>query len=710
MAQPVAKQRRSLPSACMLLVVAVATLTVPCARGHALHDVADAAPHIHHKCIHNELLRREASEPVVFGLQTQHSGQPERHIFQMQSAFSNIRINFFFDVDGKGSCQEVGQLVNTQQYTGEATCTADDILTDAKRSYIVDTLMPRAVRYIQSALNVDRIVGNLTLEPFCQDVQLPAGHRSPGVANTDFAVYVTAAPQIAKSQAVAWANWCMLDATTSRPVVGLINFIPSALTNAVKLDQQVVGLDVMTAIHELFHAMGYTANFFGEYVDLNGVRQSDGLKEYYSTALDKVVTKLTFPRALREARLYFGCPEMDGIELEDEGGPGTAGTHWEKRVHNQEVVAGVSSTTRIFVSSFTLAYFEDLGYYTANLAAAQNSLMAFGKDAGCDFVNLRCDAPTVRDNGYCWDQTAKKTCTADLLAGGYCGAKRGISTIPTWQQYFPGQPTTGGSVPLGDFCPTAIAYSNSICISTTNKDTQDIKGNTYLSASRCFESNLMQSDFTDSDPSDTRCFPFSCSITGAILVNVKGQTVRCPSTLAAGPGDTSKLVGFKGTINCPAAAALCAPPGSGLTQEPIQSQPTPQPTPAPPGFTAPPAPVQHTAKLWMNLNMPESCFDRDTCATSNDLAAALPSCRLLAFKLTQCYGTNCNTNLIKWLTDNGLTRLCKNEEEMANTTCIDSYVGVRELCQLTRPSGASARGVGMAVAVVAMALLGALLM
>lgn len=38
------------------------------------------------------------------------------------------------------------------------------------------------------------------------------------------------------------------------------------------------------------------------------------------------------PRVVQEARKHFNCTELEGAELEDQGGEGTALTHWEKRV------------------------------------------------------------------------------------------------------------------------------------------------------------------------------------------------------------------------------------------------------------------------------------------------------------------------------------------------------------------------------------------
>lgn len=38
------------------------------------------------------------------------------------------------------------------------------------------------------------------------------------------------------------------------------------------------------------------------------------------------------PRVTKEIRDHFSCQKLEGAELEDQGGEGTALTHWEKRV------------------------------------------------------------------------------------------------------------------------------------------------------------------------------------------------------------------------------------------------------------------------------------------------------------------------------------------------------------------------------------------
>lgn len=41
---------------------------------------------------------------------------------------------------------------------------------------------------------------------------------------------------------------------------------------------------------------------------------------------------LVTPRVTQEVRDHFSCQQLEGAELEDQGGEGTALTHWEKRV------------------------------------------------------------------------------------------------------------------------------------------------------------------------------------------------------------------------------------------------------------------------------------------------------------------------------------------------------------------------------------------
>ena len=125
--------------------------------------------------------------------------------------------------------------------------------------------------------------------------------------------------------------------------------------------------------------------------------------------------QLSTPKVLETARSYFNCLTLGSIDLEDQNPDiaisgkrsNIAGSHWEQRVLPEEIMSMSSfdsSLPKHFkpkFSNFTLAYFEDLGWYEPNYAIAEE--MSFGKNAGCDFVNERqCSTLTEEyPNSFC---------------------------------------------------------------------------------------------------------------------------------------------------------------------------------------------------------------------------------------------------------------------------------------------------------------------
>ena len=109
---------------------------------------------------------------------------------------------------------------------------------------------------------------------------------------------------------------------------------------------------------------------------------------------------LTTPSALAAARTHINCDLLTGVELEDDGGSGTAGSHLEAYLFFGDVMCGwIYSTDTIYaptpfgqaiVSNVTLGVMEDLGYYTVNWDHAGALVWASG--GGCDFAALPCEA------------------------------------------------------------------------------------------------------------------------------------------------------------------------------------------------------------------------------------------------------------------------------------------------------------------------------
>lgn len=54
---------------------------------------------------------------------------------------------------------------------------------------------------------------------------------------------------------------------------------------------------------------------------------------------------------------------MPGLELEEAGGSGSAGSHWEKRLMRNDFMAADSAVDDTVYSDITMALFEDSGWY-----------------------------------------------------------------------------------------------------------------------------------------------------------------------------------------------------------------------------------------------------------------------------------------------------------------------------------------------------------
>ena len=88
-------------------------------------------------------------------------------------------------------------------------------------------------------------------------------------------------------------------------------------------------------------------------------------------------------RVCLKVRRHYGCNTLTGAELEDQGEEGTALTHWEKRLFENEAMTGTHTQNPIY-SRITMALMEDTGWYLPNYDMADE--LKWGRNLGCDFV------------------------------------------------------------------------------------------------------------------------------------------------------------------------------------------------------------------------------------------------------------------------------------------------------------------------------------
>jgi hypothetical protein len=108
-------------------------------------------------------------------------------------------------------------------------------------------------------------------------------------------------------------------------------------------------------VHEMLHALG-----FGTVWDRMGLTDGatylDGL--IFSGRNARVAFKALFPDIFDDQALF-----RRGVPLETDGGPGTAGGHWDDDTFHRELMTGYLDR-RAYVSGLTVAALEDMGYRT----------------------------------------------------------------------------------------------------------------------------------------------------------------------------------------------------------------------------------------------------------------------------------------------------------------------------------------------------------
>ena len=158
-----------------------------------------------------------------------------------------------------------------------------------------------------------------------------------------------------------------------QPIGGLIYINSKTNFSLINIDKYLE----TTLIHEMTHVLGFTSEYFEEFKYTTIKRDKYGIKRTY----------INSPKVLEAARFYFDCPNLEGVELEEYGEEGTAGSHWESRILLGDYMVGVIYSEEV-ISDITLALLEDLGFYKANYYTG--GLMRYGKNKGCEFVYDKC--------------------------------------------------------------------------------------------------------------------------------------------------------------------------------------------------------------------------------------------------------------------------------------------------------------------------------
>ncbi|KAL0924960.1 hypothetical protein M5K25_005821 [Dendrobium thyrsiflorum] len=398
----------AIPSIVLLWLVAIqivalfstgtGSLTVK-SEGKFVHSQGyETGSYLSHSCIHDEILhqrrrpgRKEYSiTPQVYEEFDSSRSQSHRGrallsvsslLSQPKDSMHPIRIYLNYDAVGHSTdrdCRCVGDIVKLGEPPAASmpgnracnphgdppvfvdcwyNCTIEDIAGEDKKQRLRKAL-EKTTDWFKRALSVEPVKGNLRLSGYSacgQDggVQLPHEYIEYGIVDADLVLLVTTRPTTGNT--LAWAVACERD-QWGRAIAGHVNVAPRHLTAEAET------LLSATLIHEVMHVLGFDPHAFAHFRDEKKRRHSKVTVQVMDKKLGRMVTRVVLPRVVMHSRHHYGAfsENFTGLELEDGGGKGTSGSHWEKRLLMNEIMTG-SVDTRSVVSKMTLALLEDSG-------------------------------------------------------------------------------------------------------------------------------------------------------------------------------------------------------------------------------------------------------------------------------------------------------------------------------------------------------------
>ena len=297
-------------------------------------------------------------------------------------------------------------------------------------------------------------------------------------------------------------------------------------------------------LHEITHILVFHPYFFTA-LKLN---QTEGSNSY-----------IISPKAVAKAREHFDCSSITRIPLENQGGTGSVGSHWESRYMLGDYMISTDYPDQA-ISDITLGLFEDSGFYKVNYYSG--GLFKFGKGKGCEFFNKDCiENEKATFEEFC-DTANAAMCSSSRTLKSSCYLTTYTSSIPTAYQYF-SDPRKGG-FPAADYCPVPYqAHSSSTYFSNHCQIGSSSLSSEYNEKigfdSFCFMSSILPSSSTASTSQIPICYEVRCDADkNQFTVTIGSSEIACPTE----GGTVNAPSGFTGSIVCPKYSDICLSDGS----------------------------------------------------------------------------------------------------------------------------------------------------
>lgn len=444
--------------------------------------------------------------------------------------------------------------VKTLEDCTESNCSHTTLLSNEKKD-ILRTIFNNLEDYLSQMLKVSPEVS--PVDGYQADLVIKA---STGYFSEDD-----------KTLAYAWQSG--RSEQLGRPNRGSITINPRYIPDVPEDVNSVDRFFFTVIFHELMHVLGMMGGEWSRW----WIDQETGKKyshqvftTFENRTLHKTYRILHTPKLHAWAVDRFGVTEFApgvpaGIEIEDGGGSGTAGSHPESRIYMSEVMCGIF-VGRAFISNMSLAILDDTGWYVVNYSLGEPFPFGDGKSMETEPLSDFPTAPpqlSFPEHYLCWDREDVPICHHDFTSKGYCspvtdwvcpGSTSDDREACAMKEFVnPRELPFRGDRSEFDYLYFKVGNMSEMCDDDDWNILPEVDdtGEIYGSDSMCAMSTLSKTQkLTKPQP---RCHTMICDETNTISVIIDDEIRFCSEK-----GQTLTFSGYNGSFICPDPKLLCS--------------------------------------------------------------------------------------------------------------------------------------------------------
>ena len=222
----------------------------------------------------------------------------------------------------------------------------ESLMTNETKHVIKETF-ENVKSYFEHVVKVDRLLEPFQLHPGLYPISRPDS------GDTDLFVTLYPRPHGPTSAIMAAASPAGKEADTGRTIQGLV-FLNLAVLPFVPSNYSTIGNRNFFEIvlHEVTHILAVSNACFMKWIDKTTGKKYDPMPKYTLNKLGKTFTIIHTPKLHQVMAERWGIEYFDdnpeypvGIEIEEGGGSGTMGSHWDNRMVYNEIMSGINFGT-----------------------------------------------------------------------------------------------------------------------------------------------------------------------------------------------------------------------------------------------------------------------------------------------------------------------------------------------------------------------------